>query len=199
MGITHLPMEGGYNFRDLGGIKNLEGKYVRWGKIYRSDELKNLTDNDLKYLQEIPLLSIIDFRSEQEIKSAPDRVPNTVKKVYQFSITPGNLANINNIQSLSKEELVTLMQELNAMLVTENHIVEQYKKFFEVLHTEQEVPVIFHCTAGKDRTGMASALFLAALGVDEETIYENYLESNILLENKYSPYLQKFPNQEPVS
>lgn len=78
----HLPMAGGYNFRDLGGYKTQDGRRVKWGKIFRSDDLHNLNDADLAYLASIPLVSIVDFRSEKEMMQAPDKNPVSVKQNY---------------------------------------------------------------------------------------------------------------------
>ena len=195
---SQLPMAGGYNFRDLGGIQTTEGKYVKWGKIIRSDDLHNLTEQDLNYLSSIPLISIVDFRSKEEMKSAPDKVPSSVKHLYACSITPGNL-NPSTIMSLSSEgDMVKKMEELNIELVTDSASIEVYKKFFALLQDEQKTPLMFHCSAGKDRTGMAAALILYALGVDDEIIMQNYLLSNIYLANKYSKYVEKYPAIKPL-
>ena len=88
----HLPMVGGYNFRDLGGFKTKEGRYTKWGKLFRADELSNLTEDDLKYLSSIPITSVIDFRAQSEVKRSPDKLPHTVRFTYPIAITPGNLS-----------------------------------------------------------------------------------------------------------
>jgi len=194
----HLPMTGGYNFRDLGGLKNKDGKYVKWGKIFRSDDLHNLTDGDLSYLSGIPLISIVDFRSEKEMEAAPDKNPASVKKNYPFSISPGNLMAAVNFDDFSTEQMDSAMMNMNELLVSDPECVSKYKQFFELLQDENSVPLMFHCSAGKDRTGMAAALVLFALGVDEETILEDYLSSNIYLSGKYANYIAENPNLKPL-
>ena len=190
----HLPMTGGYNFRDLGGIKNTEGKYIKWGKIFRSDDLHNLTDSDLKYLSNIPLISIVDFRSDTEISVAADKVPTSLKMSYPLSIIPGNVLDFKDFKNLSAEQMDTLMMKLNISLVTDSSCIVQYHKFFELVQSNDDVPLMFHCSAGKDRTGMGAALILFSLGVDENTIMNDYMASNTYLADKYSDLIAKQPN-----
>lgn len=193
-----LPMAGGYNFRDLGGFKTKEGKYVKWGKIFRSDDLNNLTDSDLKYLANIPLVSIVDFRSEKEIKEAPDKLPSSVVKDYPLSITPGNLSSTDDIKNLTPVQIDSIMMAINTSFVTDSAYIEQYRTYFSLLQNEKDVPLMFHCSAGKDRTGMGAALVLFALGVDEETIFEDYLSSNRYLGNKYAKLIEENPNMKSL-
>ncbi len=196
----HLPLEGAFNFRDLGGIRTTEGRYVKWGRIFRSDDLSQLTDYDLTYLNNIPIVSVVDFRSETEIEHAPDRLPASVNGDYEFSIAPGNLGDlsIENIASLDEQQADSIMIKINEMLVSMPEAVEMTRKFFRLLQDEVNLPLVFHCMAGKDRTGMAAYLFLYSLGVDEETIFHNYLDSNTYLRGKYGSYIQAYPALVPL-
>lgn len=194
----HLPMTGGYNFRDLGGFRTQDGKYVKWGKVFRSDDLHNLTDADLKYLSSIPLISIVDFRAKSEIEAAPDKVPTSVHKDYAYSITPGNLNSIDIIKKLSPAQMDSVMENINRLLVTDSTYISQYKSYFALLQNPKQVPLMFHCSAGKDRTGMGAALFLFSLGVDEGTILKDYLASNGYLGDKYAPLIAKYPNMKSL-
>lgn len=193
----HLPMSGGYNFRDLGGYKTVDGRYVKWGKIFRSDDLATLTGSDLSYLSSIPLISIVDFRSSEEIKGAPDKLPSSVKKDYAYSITPGNLS-IERLAELKASQIDSAMVKMNVSFVSDTACINRYKEFFALLQQEKNVPLMFHCSAGKDRTGMGAALVLFALGVDEKTIVDDYLASNIYLGDKYAQYIAKYPNLKPL-
>lgn len=191
----HLPMTGGFNFRDLGGYKTKDNRYVKWGKIFRSDELHLLTPADLKYLESIPLVSIVDFRSEDEMQRAPDINPSSVKVNYAYPITPGNLMAVvaTGIEKLTAEDAESLMREMNVLLVTETASIVRYTAMFQLLQEDKDVPLMFHCSAGKDRTGMAAALILSALGVDEETILRDYMLSNTYLADKYVKFKAKVP------
>lgn len=193
----HLPMTGGYNFRDLGGIKTINGKYIKWGKIFRSDDMHHLTDSDLNYLASIPLISIVDFRTEKEIQEAPDKTPASLKNHFLYNITPGKLTDMD-MNTATREDLIEGMKEVNRMLVSDTACVAQYKKFFDLLQNETYVPLMFHCSAGKDRTGMGAALILFALGVDEETVKQDYLLSNTYLADKYAALMEEYPNLEPL-
>lgn len=194
----HLPMTGGFNFRDLGGIKTSDGKYVKWGKIFRSDDLHTLTDADLNYLSSIPLISIVDFRSPDEIKRSPDRLPASVKTDYTYSISPGNLLAAKSLADLKESQMDSAMMEMNSILVNDTSCANRYKDFFTLLQDEKDVPLMFHCSAGKDRTGMGAALVLFALGVDENTIIDDYLSSNTYLGDKYAQYIAQNPNLKPL-
>lgn len=194
----HLPMTGGYNFRDLGGFKTQDGRYTKWGKLFRSDDLNHLTEADLEYLSSIPLVSIVDFRSEQEISEAPDQNPASLKNNYQLQIDPGNVIAFQEIASKSEQEMEQMMMTLNELLVEDETCVNQYKEFFALVQNEKEVPLMYHCSAGKDRTGMATALILFALGVDKETIIEDYLASNFYLGEKYTPMKAQHPGIAPL-
>ncbi|MDH6387724.1 protein-tyrosine phosphatase [Dysgonomonas sp. PH5-37] len=185
----HLPMEGGYNFRDLGGFRTQDGRYVKWGKLFRSDDLSNLTDPDLHYLASIPIVSIVDFRAETEVQKSPDREPSSVKTNYKLPIIPGNLANFQTA-AVSSE---TLMTDMNRLLVSDTASIGQYKELFRLLQNPDDTPLLFHCSAGKDRTGLAAALILFALGVDDTIIMDDYLSSNAYLGNKYADIIARKP------
>lgn len=190
----HLPMEGGYNFRDLGGLRTKEGRYTKWGKLFRSDDLNHLTENDLNYLASIHMNTIVDFRLGQEIEKAPDKNPKSLKKNISLSIEPGNISTYEQLFSLSEKEMEQFMMNLNVSLVTDSNIISKYKDFFALLQSDNDIPLMFHCSAGKDRTGMAAALILYALGVDEKTIIDDYLASNYYLADKYAPMKKQYPN-----
>ncbi|MCC8087999.1 MAG: tyrosine-protein phosphatase [Rikenellaceae bacterium] len=194
----HLPMQGGYNFRDMGGYRNKYGKYVKWGKLIRSDELRNLTNGDLEYLASIPVRTVVDFRSGSEISSSPDRMPDTVKDRYELSINPGNLEDIIMKGDITPETLDEAMVNMYRLLVSDSSCIAQYKDFFSLLMDEGGLPLLYHCTAGKDRTGVASALFLLSLGIDRDIVMEDYLLSNRYVKNKYAAYLEQFPVLLPV-
>lgn len=192
----HLPMTGGFNFRDLGGIKTMDGKTLQWGKLFRADEFKNLTDNDLNYLSSIPLTTNVDFRSSEEIDLSPHKLPNSLKNYINLSISPGSLT--LNLSKITVDEADSFMVNLNLKLVTDSLSINQYKKFFALLQNESYLPLIYNCSAGKDRTGLATALILYSLNVDEEIIFNDYLASNIYLADKYASNIETYPHLKPL-
>lgn len=194
----HLPMTGGYNFRDLGGFRTKEGRHIKWGKLFRADELSNLTEDDLKYLASIPITSVIDFRAQAEARRSPDRLPPTVHFTYPIAITPGNLSKEGIQANMLKTNIDTHMKHMNRLLVSDPVCVRAFRIFFAIVQNNLSAPLIFHCSAGKDRAGMAAALVLFALGVDEETVMEDYLASKIYLSDKYAAFIEKHPRAESI-
>lgn len=192
----HLPMEGGFNFRDLGGYRGAEGRYVKWGKFIRADELGRLTDADLAYLASVPVVTVVDFRAQSEVERMPDRYPQTVVGKYHLEVNPGNVIGMED-EIGSAEAAAETMRTMYRAMINDPNVVAQYRRFFELLQGG-EVPVAYHCSAGKDRTGMASALILFALGVDEGKIMEDYLLSNKYLGSKYESYIAAHPEIEPL-
>lgn len=195
----HLPMTGGFNFRDLGGVRTLDGRYVKWGKLFRTDDLYNLTPQDLSYLSYIPIQSVVDFRSKEEIMKTPDRLPQSVANVFELSLSPGNLFQNEMYSDEGKTmDFTRFMKDIYILLVSDSTCINRYREFFQVLQDEDNAPVLFHCTAGKDRTGMATVLVYYALGVDEDTIMSDYLTSNIYLKDKYTSIVERYPKLAPV-
>jgi len=194
----HLPMAGGYNFRDLGGFRTADGRYTKWGKLFRADELSNLTADDLKYLSSIPITSVIDFRAQSEARRSPDKLPPTVHFTYPIAITPGNLSSEGIQANMLKTNIDSHMKHMNRLLVSNPACVRAFRIFFAIVQNNLSAPLIFHCSAGKDRAGMATALVLFALGVDEATVMDDYLMSKIYLSDKYDAFIAKYPRAESI-
>jgi protein-tyrosine phosphatase len=195
-----LPMTGGYNYRDIGGYRTNDGRHVKWGKIFRSDDLCNLTDEDLIYLSSIPIISIVDFRELNEIRKLPDRIPYSVKENFIFHLISGNLSALINdgMEQKTAEEYTEKIKDKYKESVINPEALEQYKRSFNVLEIKQDIPVMFHCAAGKDRVGIAIALIMYALGVSHEDVMQDYLLSGVYLENKYKPITDKYPEVAPI-
>lgn len=175
-----IDMEKAVNFRDLGGMPTVDGKHTKWGMMFRSGELAELTEEDLNYMSELGIQTIADLRSDQEIEEKPDVYPNGVRWVH---LPIGNMGNTNTqdaFKQLKEADPETfdgdaLMEEVSVEFI---HSTENYKKLFDILLSGKETPVLFHCTAGKDRTGYTAAIILATLGVDRKTIVQDYELSN---------------------
>ncbi len=176
--LRHIPLQGQSNFRDLGGYQTEDNKTVKWGCLFRSGQLSNLTALDLDYLSSLPLTTIVDFRSEEESEEQKTLLPKTVTNEILLPITPGNLSK-NQVMQIVQEGDIGLatkfLVDINEQLVLHNQ--SQYKAFFKEVECS-EAPLMFNCTAGKDRTGLAAALLLSALGVNQHTVIEDYLLTN---------------------
>ncbi len=189
----HLPMEGGYNFRDLGGLESKNGKHLLWGKFFRSDSLFYLTEEDLTYLSGIPITTLVDFRCEEEYTQFPDKLPDSLKNYYNLSIHPGILQTFAKSKISSKEKIVDSMKKLYRTFVTQPEYVNSYREFFRLIQQDSQLPLLFHCSAGKDRTGLAAALLLSALDIPKEIIMNDYMESNLYLKDKYQSLFEQNP------
>ena len=144
-------------------------------------QCNSLTEDDLAYLATLPLKTVIDFRSSSEQKAEPDKVPTTTVNCINYPIEPGNLSSIDVADVIRRGDVEGAKQYLVAG--NREFVISfqaEYKSFFEMLMETDRTPLMFHCTAGKDRAGFAAALFLAALGVERETIIEDYMLTNEL-------------------
>jgi protein-tyrosine phosphatase len=186
--IRRLPLEGTPNFRDLGGYETTDGHFVQWGKIYRSGVLSYLTPSDLTYLSQLDVRVVCDFRTAQENQTAPEKW-----------VAGGDVARISlPIGNDSSGHTLTSMQTMLARNPTPDQLrawmtdtysdfafraAPEYAKVFAQLK-EDRVPLLYHCSAGKDRTGVFSAFLLLTLGVPEDTVLADYaLTTNYLKED----------------
>ena len=184
-----LSFSGAKNFRDIGGYSTKDGATVRWNMIYRSDSLDKLTKADLKYFQALNLNRVIDFRSDNERERHPDNLPANwdIRRVNipieDMSTRVWHEERDEMIQNARKIEPAKYMLGTNMELATK--FTPQYQQFYHELLSANGSPVLFHCTAGKDRTGFAAASLLRILGVSQEVILEDYLLTNHYLLSAY--------------
>ncbi len=158
-----LPLERGSNFRDLGGYTTTDGRRVRWGRIYRSGAMPLLSEQDYSKLSKLKIASIIDLRSTDERQIAPDELDDRTGAMF-----------LSNDYSLRK--LMAGMTTGNGEYLYRGmgkSLAPQYRTIFRRL-LANDGATLYHCSAGQDRTGVASALILSALGVARETILADY-------------------------
>jgi protein-tyrosine phosphatase len=175
------------NFRDLGGHIGLDGRRVRQGRVYRSDHLAGLSPEDVRRLQGLGLTHRIDFRGVAECAALPADIAGIT--ALPLSIEPTVVHRVEALLASgtvpTEAETVALMCQTYQGFAREGAPV--YARFFRHL-IEQPTPLVFHCTAGKDRTGFAAALLLGALGVAHDDIVQDYLLTNRLY--RRSPLVQ---------
>ncbi|MDL2271868.1 tyrosine-protein phosphatase [Desulfovibrio sp. OttesenSCG-928-I05] len=181
-----LALAGAYNVRDMGGYALGGGRHFARGKVFRSGDLDALTQDDLTALATRGLRTVVDFREDAERLRSPDKLPSTVTDVYALPIQPGALSALRELPADADQ--VFMMQVLYRALVRE--AVGEYREFFRILMQDSSSPLLFHCSAGKDRTGLGAALLLTALGADRELVYHDYLLSAEYLKEKYRQYLE---------
>lgn len=167
------------NFRDLGGYPSYSlHKQVRWGMLYRSGDMDNVNEESIDRLHRIGIKTIIDLRTPHERK-ASSKLQDAGFQVKQIPIPSGNLeAVLEGIQkrSISNDSVPRIVEQINRDFVLKHQA--EYKQVFDILLDRRNYPLVIHCTSGKGRTGIASALVLAALGIDEDLIMEDYRLSN---------------------
>nr|SFZ88995.1 Protein tyrosine/serine phosphatase [Loigolactobacillus rennini] len=175
-----LDLEGGVNFRELGGYPTTDGRHVKWQKILRAGGLDQLTPSDIVQLGNYGLRYDIDLRSSSETQTYPDRLPAAAKlikaPVYPFS-------DENVLQSLDiklSHQGLGIFSRVYQLMVADAHAQAAWRKLFQAMlaNTQPQQSVVFHCAAGKDRTGVGAMLILSALGVAPETIKRDYLLTN---------------------
>ena len=185
-----IVLDGTSNTRELGGYKTEDGRSLKWGVLYRSDKLSELTDADQEYLLQLGIKRVIDFRSSEEKQNEPDQLPSTLKYVEMPIEADGAIR--PKVEAILKGDL---NEDVGAILVETNKefisdFSGDYKGFIESLIENQE-PTLFHCTAGKDRAGFAAALVLLAVGVPEKIVIEDYMKTNKYTEETIQDYINK--------
>jgi protein-tyrosine phosphatase len=173
-------LEGAPNFRDLGGRPAAHGRSVRTGKIFRSDHLGHLSRADIDRLHEAygRKWRVVDFRGVNERATTPCTLPHA--QVHFLPIEPTVVQKLTDLLAttpdIPPETTVSLMQATYRGFVENN--THRFAAFFQHVLSDTDTPLVFHCTAGKDRTGFAAALLLHALGVPLDVLWLDYLESN---------------------
>ena len=171
-----LPLPGGVNFRDMGGYRTNDGRLVRWGQVYRAGSLAELSDEDVAYLQRLGLRLSCDLRSPDEVADHPDRLPPGAEARHlPIAAEVGRLRRAVTLLR-KRHRIQELLQQVYTVMIDQNGPI-----FAGVIRTAADPahrPLVIHCTAGKDRTGLAAALMLLALGVPEETVIADYTLSN---------------------
>jgi protein-tyrosine phosphatase len=168
----HIPLEGAYNVRDVGGYATKDGKRIRWNTLFRADGLHTLTHEDQRRLLGRDIRKIIDLRFRTEAERAPNVFAQSsyVSYVHQ-PLHEDQLAPIAN-PNLPPQDLPQTPAEYYRMVL--DKCGRGIKQVFDHLTAPRTFPVLIHCTAGKDRTGIITALVLGAVGVPDETIIEDY-------------------------
>ena len=178
-----LNFEGIANFRDLGGYRTEDGRTLKWGHLYRSGKLADASRSDQAGLKRLDLHTLVDFRSELEKTEEPDQLPDSpgfeVKEIPVLD--DGNEAMVNEIRERIETgnfegfDPAASMEEANRQFA--DQFTPQYREFMHTILDADGQPVLWHCTAGKDRAGFAAAILLRTLGVPRETVMADYMFS----------------------
>lgn len=198
-GVRHITLAGADNLRDLGGYETTNGHQVRWGLIYRSDDLAALTDADMRTLSSLGLATAVDFRGPAEIeKTGPNRLPsgtravnlplldesgNALAAAIQKALASGDPTVIEEM--LGNGKAVQIVVDGYRKLATNEAAQQGFKNVLLQLADGTRTPLLYNCTAGKDRTGVMSAVILRLLGVPEKSILDDFVLSNQYLKKSH--------------
>ncbi|MBU5482300.1 tyrosine-protein phosphatase [Blautia sp. MSJ-19] len=185
-----IPLQSLPNTRDLGALETVDGKHILPKRLLRSGDLYHLSIMDQDMLKkEYRLSAVIDFRTRMESLKKPDTVmegvtwfemPIVDEETLGITREAGFMEMLNRVKASPDE----FMLRQYASLVHDDYSVKQYARFLDVLLHQEEGAVLWHCSAGKDRVGVGTALLLHALGVPKKTIYEDFMRTNLCLEGE---------------
>ena len=186
-----IPLEGCFNFRDLGGYRARDGRTVKSGRLFRSDALHHMTTEDMAYVQSsLGVSMVVDLRNSDEAEEA-GRWP-----------TGGSTVRYYNVPYLEGRDVSHPAADIDpAVRLTEiytwiiSNAGKRVAESVRALAGESSLPAVFHCTAGKDRTGVLSAIILGLLGVDDEQIMADYCLTNQII-GSLGPRLRQRPGNE---
>ncbi len=189
-----IPFKGGHNFRDLGGYPTSDGRMTAWGLVYRSGSLAALSDEDHALLHSLKLALVFDLRSTRERGVRPSRLPEPAAFEVWFRDHKTSAADVVDLvqkpeahSGLAHEMMVELYRGL---------AYEQAESFAELFRrlASGHLPMVFHCAAGKDRTGTADAILLDLLGVERSEVIADYV-----LTDSFFDRLCEMALSDPVS
>lgn len=183
----YLPLKKGVNVRDIGGYLTVDGAQVRWNHVFRGGDLSRLTARDQAFLKRLDLRLICDLRSQHEVEERKDVVPGDVRYRH-LPLNDGAgptrhyfsqfLSHRGQPHALMKGIYVGIVRDRAAAL----------GDWLSLVAEPENLPLMVHCTAGKDRTGVAIALLLALLGVPKEAIFADYVQSNVSFDQLYAAF-----------
>ena len=205
-----LPVKGIVNARDLGGYEVQDGRKVKSGMLLRAAHLAEAKDADIAYLEGLKVATVIDFRKEEEKQGKVDRDIPGARYVSLIVDASGNaMANATEeekkkmtgrkkfdvkkiiVFAAFNDKAKAVAMNMYPTLLFTPECQQQFARFFRLVLETESGAVLYHCTQGKDRTGIASALLLAALGASRETIVEDFDATNKVYENDVKKYSRR--------
>lgn len=176
-----VHLDGAHNFRDLGGYRLSCGGVFSGARVYRSDHLGGLTDDDRQKLVSLGVTTVVDFRRAYERAENPDRLEGTGIDEVWLPVEAEGVDVINIRRAVEEGELDTAgaqdyLTRANTAFVT--HFSRVFSDFLHLLLEPGRLPLVFHCSAGKDRAGFAAALTLLIAGASRQAVMQDYLATN---------------------
>jgi protein-tyrosine phosphatase len=198
LGIASVP-----NLRDTGGYTTADGSMVRRGVAYRSNQLNPISADDMKKIAGLGLKNDFDLRTVEEREAKPDELPAGVKNVWlnvladAKGVSPAEVEKLLNDPKAANEVLgggkaAAAFVKTYREFITLPSANAAFRQLFVELGEKNQLPSLYHCTTGKDRTGWASAALLTLLGVPKDKVYEDYLRSNEYILPAYKTFIDRF-------
>lgn len=188
-----LRLSGAPNFRDLGGYRTKDGRWLAMGRMYRSGDLSRLTEQDTAKLARLGIRKVIDLRTSAERQAAPNRLPSGVSE-RQINVLGDPFVPLEVPPTVGEAQATA--RELYRNLITDPTSTQAYSDMVDELTSSRDGrSTVVLCNAGKDRSGWASAIILRLVGVDRATIKRDYLLSNTYLEEQNQAILARLPEQ----
>ncbi|MBM0233671.1 tyrosine-protein phosphatase [Micromonospora sp. STR1_7] len=200
---------GAPNARDLGGLLGADGRRIRAGRLIRTPALGRLTDEDLPVLAKLGPACVLDLRDSSEIAVAPvDRLPGEPRVVhlpvhdpehpvftYVSAVLLGH--DLDAYAELARQGTAGAMAEIYRWFVTGESARVGFAEAVRLATRPENLPLVYHCSAGKDRTGWLTVVLLTALGVDEATIRAEYLRNNALTDSLRAVIVEAMRRRQP--
>lgn len=188
--LKRYPLENIKNARDLGGVPTLYGKVTKWGKFVRSANLDDVKDNDINYLKDLGVETIIDLRREGEIDSSRESLKR-VKEEFAYK----NIS-LAADREFRQEEIDMIISKKLSVGASYRNLIDNYKAIKEIFEVfaQSQGAVLYHCQEGKDRTGIISMILMGLADVARSDIIADYEVSSA-----YLGYIERYDEDEPYS
>jgi protein-tyrosine phosphatase len=185
-----IALEGAVNFRDLGGYATGDGQRTRWRVLFRADGLSELTETDFDVMRALGIRTVVDLRSGQEVEQSRFNVEAHPVTFHHFPFIKAlpNVEDFERAPGFLSTQYTEMLDEATPQIIGA----------LSALAAPDARPAVFHCTAGKDRTGLLSALVLSLLGVPEETVVADYALSGAAMSRLRTKLIEKYPDGESV-
>jgi protein-tyrosine phosphatase len=198
LGIASVP-----NLRDVGGYETKHGRTVARGLVYRSDTFHPMSDEDIAKLQALGLRNDYDLRTKAEVEAKPDQISVGVQYHLLNVLADAKSAAPAEIEALMHEpkkanaalgdgKIEATFKEAYREFMSLPSAKQSYRTLFLSLADRENLPAVFHCTTGKDRTGWAAAALLTLLGVPQETVMEDFMRTNDYTLPQFKPVIDEF-------
>jgi protein-tyrosine phosphatase len=197
--LRHIRLDGASNFRDLGGYGAADGRKVKVGRLFRSNNLSRLSVADWQTLERVGVNLVVDFRSDEEVRATPPTQPASIRRVgLPMGLAGMDIEDLRRRMAAGDFDAMPSISSYTQLTLTQS---EKYRQWFRLLEENVSGASVFHCSSGKDRTGLGAALFLLALGVPRQTVLEDFEASNVFLradtERMMTEALRRNPSLPP--